>query len=324
MFVRIDGGGDVEPWKSSELLLGIYPRLRKNCVGKLARFGIVGGERVSVQTLGCLPVPIPTHDFAERALKQLGFNETRERVIHRKRLERSEIERLITRAPLSVLMKLVELGAHASAQVAPTPILALSLGGELHDPALYLSQIEHPALEVLLDEIDLRRLGDGLEERIAEIAKARPGLTLVGPAAEDILAWLHANGRRSAALENLTLTEVVRRLREAGISRLRACRDFSALTAVNSTGMGQSFCTALDRFADAAELADHLIAVAELSERDGLVNVWFPGFSRSCRTYPVTGAALDLMLLRMLAVGTLTLPSVARRRASSRYLSIES
>ncbi len=292
-------------------------------MGKLARFGIVGGARVAVQTLGCLPVPIPANDFIERAIKELGFAPVRERIVARGMLAVADIERLIAVAPLAVLMKLVELGSQATPQIAPTPIVAVSLTEDSPDPIGYLAQIKHPELEVLLDQVDLSELGSGLEERIAAIARAREGLTLVGPAAEDILAWLQAQGRRSKALENLTLSEVVRRLREAGIKRLRACRDFTALTEVNSVGLGQSFCTALDRFSNAAALAEHIAAIAAVSGRDGLVSVWFPGLSRSCGDFPLRGAGLDLMLLRMLAVGTLALPSVSRRRASSRYLSID-
>jgi len=293
-------------------------------VGKLARFGIVGGERVSVRTLGCLPVPIPTDEFVDRAIRELGFDSIQQRVIARQSLEVTEIEELITHAPLSVLMKLVECGFKATARVAPVPIVAVSLSAqESVSPADYLVQIEHPAIEVLLDRVDLDDLGDGLEERIAAIAGARAGLTLVGPAAEDILSWLQQNNRSSRVLRNLSLSDVVRRLREVGVHRLRACRDISALSEVNSVGIGQSFCTALDRYSQPRLLAEHLASVDALSRREGLVNVWFPGLSRTCKEYPLAGAALDLMMLRMLAVGTVALPTVERRRVSSRYISIE-
>lgn len=293
-------------------------------VGKLARFGIAGGERVSVRTLGCLPVPIPTDDFAERAIRELGFDPIRDRVIARESLGSSEIGELIVRAPLSVLMKLVEFGSKATARVEPTPIVVVSLfRHEQVSPIEYLVQIEHPTIEVLLDRVDLDDLGDGLEERIAAIAGARAGLTLVGPAAEDILLWLQAKGRSSRVLRNLSLSDVVRRLRAAGVTRLRACRDLAALSEVNSVGIGQSFCTTLDSFVEPRRLAEHLASIDALSRRAGLVSVWFPGLSRACKDYPLAGAALDLMMLRMLAIGTLALPAIDRRRASSRYMSIE-
>lgn len=293
-------------------------------MGKLARFGIAGGERVSVRTLGCLPVPIPTDEFVERAIRELGFDSIRARVVARQSLEVPAVEELLLRAPLAVLMKLVEFGAQATARVAPTPIVAVSLSGEEPiSPVDYLVQIEHPAVEVLLDRMNLDELGDGLEARIAAIAGARAGLTLVGPAAEDILLWLQMRGRSSRKLHNLTLSDVVRRLRDAGVNRLRACRDISALTEVNAVGIGQSFCTAIDRFLKPRLLAEHLVSIDALSKREGLVNVWFPGFSRTCQNYPLAGAALDLLMLRMLAVGTIALPAITRRRASSRYMSIE-
>jgi len=293
-------------------------------VGNLARFGIVGGAKVAVRDLGCLPVPIHNNDFSDNALRSLGFEPIQRKIEAGARLNAGEIEALIERAPLSVLMKLVEIGRQATPHVEPSPIVTVSLAaGALNDGLDCLRRIEHPSIEVLLEGVELDTLGDGLEEQVKTVAGCRPGLTIVGPAAEDILSWLHAHERRSRVLHDLTLSDVVGRLRGAGMDRLRACRDVAALAALSSTGFRQSFCSALDTLATPRELAEHLQAIDTLSRQDGCLSVWFPGFSRACRTFPHAGAALDLLMLRMLALGTVCLPKVPRRRASSRYLSLE-
>lgn len=293
-------------------------------MGSLARYGIIGGAKVAVRDIGCLPVPIRTNDFAAEALRTLGFDPVRQKIEAGIRLDPSEIEALVLRAPLSVLMKLVEIGRQVTPHVEPTPIVAVSLApGALNDGLNGLRRIEHPVIEVLLQDIQLEDLGAGLEERVSAVARSRSGLTIVGPTAEDILDWIHAHGRCSRVLHDLTLGEIVTRLRHAGIDRLRACRDVAALAAVSSVGFRQSFCTALDTLATPRDIAEHLHAIDTFSRADGLLSVWFPGFSQTCRTFPLTGAALDLLMLRMLALGTVCLPKVPRRRASSRYLSLE-
>lgn len=293
-------------------------------MGKLARFGIMGGARVALRDLGCLPESLGSEDFATRALAELGFGAIRVKVAAGAGLEVPEIETLAARAPLSVLMKLVEIGRHSTSRVAPTPIVALSLAGGATGASIdYLGRIEHPVIEVLLEGVDLNSLGAGLEESIALIAQSRPGLTLVGPAAEDILVWLRSDKQSARTPHELTLGDVVERLRGAGVQRLRACRDVAALAAVNAVGVRQSFCTAIDTLPNPRAIAEHLAAIDELSQRDGLINVWFPGLSRLCQTFPFSGAALDLLMLRLLALGTVCLPTVPRRRASSQYLSLE-
>lgn len=296
-------------------------------MGVIARTGISGGERVALERLGCRSEP-DTGTFGYRSLHRLGFGPIARHVSTGRPLAVAEIHTLLTKAPLAVLMKLVELRASTTPVRPATPIVVLPLGqwGALPPAAVVerasalLTRIEYPALQVFLDDLDLDRLGGELESIITAIAACRPGLTIVGPAAEDILTWLHGPRGRPAGV---TLTGITAALRAAGVHRLGASHELGAVQQIRSADFSGSLCLDLDRARDPGALAAAIAATGSVAASERCIEVWFPGLSRESGRHCFPGVALDLLMLRVLAIGTVAIPHVPYRRASNRYLSLD-
>jgi hypothetical protein len=93
---------------------------------------------------------------------------------------------------------------------------------------------------------------------------------------------------------------------------------------VQAAGFPLSILTNILEFESTGELARELFRVHELSLEQA-VEVWMPGYeTRSSRSRAGAERAIrEQQLLRLLAVGSLTLSKVPFFRASSRYFSVD-
>ncbi|MCB0337797.1 MAG: hypothetical protein KDD62_15880, partial [Bdellovibrionales bacterium] len=83
-------------------------------MGKLAKIGIFGGKKVPVEGLE-IAVPQPQYKtlntFELASFESFGMRELAEKLLDGTVLDVSDIERLLTEAPFSSLLKLVELSS---------------------------------------------------------------------------------------------------------------------------------------------------------------------------------------------------------------------
>ncbi len=301
-------------------------------MGSLAKFGIIGGKAVLLDSVPGLGRSQSKEDFARSCLAKFGFSRIADRVAAGLPLNMRDIEMLLTKASLPVLMKLVELGHPGEEVTPPEPLVMLPLSSwsARYQPTeiLELSQgllkgIRHKNVRVVIDEIDYDKLDGELFEVLREISACRPGITMVGPSVDDLVTWMVSSASRQSEGESPRFENVLHRLKDAGLERMMPSSVVDVLKTVREAGMPASLMTNVLGFSTPLELAKELMHVNEIAQQLP-IDCWMPGFDESKlpARMPDRGT-LDFQLLRLLAVGSLCLPSIPYRRASTRYFSME-
>ncbi len=301
-------------------------------MGKLARVGITEGRLVPVDGLAWDLSVQKSDNFVVTAFERFGVSETAADIIASRPLSVEQIEFLLAKASFPILLKLVELRKQKVAGMKPTPIVVLPIGSWVATYGLkasvklavdFLCSFDSPSLQVVLEDlqsIDSAILELGLYDAIREIHESRAGVVLVGPSVEDILKWIGCIGVNQDEVFHLVeLERVLYCLKQAGVSRLRYSSNKYLLKLLNEVGLSASILTDIGVYSTHTKMAEELYALGQLSE-DCRIDVWMPGLIAQDFS---ADSATDLKLLRTLAVGTLALPRISYRRASSRFFSRE-
>lgn len=276
-------------------------------------------------------------EFSARALSSFGFARIGEKLLNREALTVDEVRILLAEASIPALMKLTTIAGVRGATVSPRPAVVLPFNQWALQNGLaravtmstdFLQRIKHREVSVSLDFIDLEHLEDEVGPAVAEIAQCRGGISFVGPHVEDIIGWVYH--RAQSAPSNFhpeglqgKVESLLSKLRTAGFDRLRLTSIRSALRSVGNNGFPVGLVTDCNQFPTSQLLAEELVRISGLHQEGIHVDVWTPGYSSSNGESLFEQAAVDLRLLRVLAVGALVIRDVGARRASSRFLSLE-
>ncbi|RIL10063.1 MAG: hypothetical protein DCC75_05190 [Proteobacteria bacterium] len=327
-------------------------------MGNVARHGIYGGQRVRAENI-LLSTPhhriedIFRHMCAQYDGDDRRFSKIADRVAARQELPAPDTAFLLERAPLPLLMKLVELASLSAAArekpiVKPLPMVLLPLSRWLEQSNYYetlelargfLRRLPYEKVEVALDNIDLTQLDGPLGPLLRDISKARDGLTLIGPSVEEIVASTCGTeaGQNSDFQQCGPIVQKLEKklatLRQSGIKRLRSTSCLGALKLVHEAGLWNTIVTRIDSYPTPMDLARELSTINRVAVQGSFVMVWTPGFRDTWQFTAGHSTAQqhnqpdqepqfrDFQILRALAVGTLALTQVPYKRASSRYLS---
>jgi hypothetical protein len=303
-------------------------------MGSIARIGIFSGKPVPVGDIPGHRSPAVLSEFARACLGRFGFARIAERVALGQSLTVRDVEMLLSKASLPVLMKLVEIRHRTEEWKPPLPLVVLPLSNWTSrfssTRVLELSQdllrsIRHKNLRVVIDRIQYDQLDADLVALLKEISSCRPGMTLVGPSVDDVLAWAVSVSGTGEPLDLRRLERMLHRLREAGLGRLMPSTMADVLSTVRAAGFPASLVTNVADFESPLELAKELLRVNEVASQMQ-IDVWVPGFEltqRARSNQQLARSAVDFELLRVLAVGTLCMDSVPYRRVSTRYFSVD-
>jgi len=322
-------------------------------MGNVARHGIYRGQRVRAEHI-LLSTPhrriedIFRHMCAQYDGDDKRFSKIADRVAARQELPAPDTAFLLERAPLPLLMKLVELASLGAAArekpiVKPLPMVLLPLSRWLAQSNYYetlelargfLRRLPYEKVEVVIDSIDLAQLDGPLGPLLRDISRSRDGLTLIGPSVEEIVAsTCGTEGSQNSDFQQCgpivqKLEKKLATLRQSGIKRLRSTSCLGALKLVHEAGLWNTIVTRIDSYLTPMDLAKELATINRVAVQGSFVMVWTPGF-RDERQHTAhrhdqpdqNPHFRDFQILRALAVGTLALTQVPYKRASSRYLS---
>lgn len=299
-------------------------------MGSLAKIGIASGKLVPVAEVPGHAASPTLSDFSRTCLSRFGFARIADRVCDGAALNVRDVEMLLSKASLPVLMKLVEIKHREGSCAAPLPLVMLpwSSWTARYDSTriLELSQgllrgIRHKQLRVVIDELDYAKLDGELFSVLREISSCRPGMTLVGPSVDDVVSWVISAAEHESGLKKFE--NLLHKLRDAGLGRLMPASMVDLLKTVHEAGFPASLVTNISEFSNPLELAKELLRVNEIAQQQP-IDVWVPGYQVSRASSPtLSRAALNYQLLRVLAVGSLCLDAVPHRRASTRYFNVD-
>lgn len=272
-------------------------------MGSLARHGICNGCRVDLNVL--LP-QVRTKECSQLYRKyfaKLGIARIAERVTERRPLSVADIDLLINKAAFAALLKLVELRCGAEVCLRPKPLTLLPFKRWFNQHSSeqvlalaqqQITQYQQPDLRVAIDPSEVEGCDSVVRQDILRVINetvARyPTVTFVEPNGEVLdLALLKGTAKRPD------------------------CIDASRTTIVSSN--------ILD-FASSQDLSHELFRIHEQSVEKG-VDLWIPmyhvvGSKGRC----VPPAIKDFQLLKLLALGSITLMQVKYRRASTKFFSM--
>ena len=313
-------------------------------MGRLAKFGIVRGKTVPVEGLLRASTPRVLDAFSRDCLACFGFARIAEKVLENEELSSDDIEVLITKASMTVLMKLVELRGRVAGQaddrqdredgeMRVDPVVALPLAEWLErEPpddvcrrAVQLLQTTpYHGLQVAVEFADFGRL-DGLwPDLLAAIRGCRGDLTLIGPSVERIISWLSLHeSTKNRSLRAYRLERILAQLKQLGFQRLRESSYRGSLRPMRAVGFPGDVLTRLDRFPTPSLYARELFKLNKLTQTHPVVETWCPGILAERRQHPLRHSGLDFAVMRALAVGTIALSRVPQRRACAGYLSLK-
>ncbi|MBN8549410.1 MAG: hypothetical protein J0M12_08860 [Deltaproteobacteria bacterium] len=299
-------------------------------MGSLAKIGIAAGRIVPVAEIPGHSAAPSLSEFSRSCLSRFGFARIADRVCDGAPLNVRDVETLLSKASLPVLMKLVEIKRCSEGYAAPLPLVLLPLASwsARYDSTkiLELSEgllrgIRHKHLRVVIDELDYSKLDGELFSVLREISSCRPGVTLVGPSVDDVVSWVVSATQNERGLKKFEA--LLHRLRDAGLGRLMPTSMVDVLKTVHEAGFPASLVTNVSEFSSPLELAKELLRVNEIAQGQP-IDVWVPGYQISrASSSLISRSALNFQLLRVLAVGSLCLDAVPHRRASTRYFSVD-
>ncbi|MCB9030586.1 MAG: hypothetical protein H6619_06000 [Deltaproteobacteria bacterium] len=296
----------------------------------LARYAIINGKKVLLDS----PAPKSQSDgrtldkFSSSMLSQFGFLRIAQKVERADELTQEDIELLLSKAGMPVLMKLVSLQPKIReiSVVRPAVILPISLWSSLgatyeeiaEESMNLLKGIPYDEVQVAIDEIDHSKLSFGLGALFIKLSQCREGITLVGPSVESLQN--SEPGRLASRAHRLG--QKLLELRGYGFKRLRASSDEESLQICHELGFSTSLVTYADDYPVLRYLAQELIKINSLAKQSGVLEVWSPGLRYLSNNDWVHRKILDYQLLRILAVSSLCLTNVPFIRASSRNFSL--
>ena len=297
----------------------------------LARHAIIDGKKVALIEANPHMSPDGLDEFTFGILSRFGFLSLAQKIVSRRALDVEEIEVLLTEASLPILMKLVELrkGTVVNPSITPAVVLPLSLwrrfGSDLEEAARlskdFLQEIPHEVISVSFDRIDLDYLQPALLRFFRQIADARPGIMLLGPSIDEVVAFPGIGD--SAVTPEFLLRRRLEFFRESGFTRLMATSSEEFLGLTHELGFLNYLVTDINHYPGFRELAEELKRIAALASKRGLVDIWSPGVRINNLPLLHDDPITDFRLLRILAVSALCFDHAPVVRASSRYLSLE-
>jgi hypothetical protein len=291
-------------------------------MGKLAKFGIVGGRKVAVEGwLGNCEI----RGMSGECLGRFGFRQLAQKIADGQVLSIDDLRVLLHEAPLGVLMKLLEIkrGSPAKLEVYPQIHLPVErmLGSErvevlIENAAAMLREVPYPKLRVQIGIEEFSNM-DLWSEVLTALSHSREGLTFIGPAPEEMLGWLLNCDRRSSKSVRLRrLERLMVRMRVAGFELLSGSCHRGLVRLAMSIGLPTPLITPVDRFRRPEQLAYELVRIRRLLDMGIVTGTWIPGCSlRQLDNDKPLSAGLALRIVRALGVGVLALGERWRFRA---------
>lgn len=302
-------------------------------MGTLAKRGIIRGRSVPVEGL-LNDSKLCSERFTKSTLAAFGFSQILEKILTKTPFEVEEIELLLTKAPLSVLMKL-----SALASVDETPIFQIvpalhlpleswmGLGGfsyvEKKIATIFSGKL-YNGLNVFSDISDFSDLMGMWRDVIAKIKEEREDLVLVGPSVDQINSWLMLHESSSDRdLRSDRLKNVLLQLKQLQFDRLRETTYRSAIPILKECGFSVDLYTRLDRFRTIPLFARELHQLNK-GVADGVIDSWCVGESFNASQKVAESVDYDLFIMRGLAVGSIVLQGLSERGISGSYPSLSS
>ena len=307
-------------------------------MGSIARSAIFGGKVVPL-FMGSGPVSLD--EFTSKSLGRFGFAKIGQKVANHEVLSVDEIDQLLNFGGPAVLMKLVELNrANQAAAAKSSPKIGATIVLQARDfvstnrltefcllTTEYLTSLAHREIYVFVDGLHWTEPNPRLFQTLSEIANCRSGVRLVAPALEDLVSELILQQRADRLGVDRSITKILARLKDCGVSRLRMASRSSSLKLVEAAGFAREIRTNISDFPGTRELSQELYALRILSDSGQQIDTWSP--ASSYRQNPLQAAnsydhsAINFTLLRTLAIGSICLPQVPSIRASSAEFSLE-
>jgi len=157
-------------------------------MGRLAKTGIVRGKRVPVEGLVTSSDGPVLDEFSRKCLGSFGFARIADKVLHGSDLTVDEIDILIAKASVPVLMKLTQIKQPEEVELHAVPVTMLPLESWLdHDhpdtvcrrAIEHLQSIPYSDLRVVIELNDFSDLEHLWPEILTEIKKSRSDVTLI-------------------------------------------------------------------------------------------------------------------------------------------------
>ena len=302
-------------------------------MGQLARIGIVGGKRVPIELFSERQRNARVESFGRQALLKSGYGDIARKITKREKLSNSEVERLLVDASFPVLLKLIEIAGLRCITPRAVPAMVIPFSSWIREMGAAMAceraikvvrRVPYETLEVAFDFLDLARFTSDIVDTVRQLSASRNGLSLVGPAIEEIMACVRGPSFRDhGSDEHEDLFRLLDQLRSAGFSRLRSSTSRHAIKLVAQHGFPVSLMTDISIFPSAQLLAEEFLRLRALCEDGISVDVWSPASGREEVAPGVDQTPTELRLLRTLAVGALVLSDIQHRRVSSRYFSVD-
>ncbi|MCB0338088.1 MAG: hypothetical protein KDD53_00720 [Bdellovibrionales bacterium] len=300
----------------------------------LAKFGISGGRKIETHQLIDTGAPTTLDRFSAGVLSRFGFLGIAQKIVEKAPLSVDDIYLLMAKAGIPVLMKLVSLKPRNIAPLELTPIIVLPLrrwmelknclADMLAVITSLVSDIDHRRVHLVFDELHPTWLRQGVGRLIQEINLCRDNVNIIGPRIDELLSWVRDEYPSASYSEQMErIAEVLVEMRQIGISQLRSSANDEALELTHKSGFRNSLVTDLSKFPGPSSLAQELFRVNERARIKKDIDIWGPGFQVESRYNPYDHPARELTLLRLLAVGSISLTHVEIILAQSRYFSLE-
>ena len=277
-------------------------------MGRVASRGIAFGKIVPVDGLIESPEINSIDGFSGLLLRRFGFDAIGKKIADQKPLTFEEIRMLYTDAPMSVLMKLVQLRGATPVEKSLLPMVAQSFEDWLtgaDDLSEAREQLEN--VHCFISEIDPDAILSMSRSEVARINLRYPGGQFVADSAEVLYA---AVGESRYYFE-----ELLQKLRGLGFARMLPTQELDLCRSLYEAGFPVEIATDISYLASPEMFAEEYFRL-NMQCQSEKVEVWEPITLQKGSE----SVGMHFKLLRALALGTLCI-RVPRRRASSAYFS---
>ena len=274
-------------------------------------------------------------DFSRKCLGAFGFASLAERLEAGELPGLDDIQLLLEKAPVSVLLKLIELvdpqpsdASSRTPDVLPIGYIPLhellQKGPEFawEEVSRYLEAFPYQAGKVCVALDDYQDIEKRYGSILGRWISRFPHLAPVAPSLESMIQYLMVQGEQSNHHRVYMLERILGGLGQIGFSDSRGCAYRGGVKMLRSAGFEVSLITGVDRYRRPHQLARELHKIQQMTAQDALITRWSPGLV-SADGDRGPGASFDFYVLRVLLVGALALRTVPHRWVNSRFLRTE-
>ncbi|MCB0317590.1 MAG: hypothetical protein KDD56_02450 [Bdellovibrionales bacterium] len=299
-------------------------------MGRLAKIGIHEGRKTPVSFVLRENGVTWFDGISLLTLKQYKLEKIAENLAKGISLDIEQIRHLISNVPLPAILMLVETVRRREQLTSPMPVVAIpalswldtfGFAGALRETSAVLQSMDfNENFIIYIEDVDVFRL-DKVAPLIQALKDIFIGVSFTAPDMSSLIQQLGSVAAKTAKGFEDQLKDILITLKEVGFDRIRGLKDRANLKLLNQLGFPINVCTLIDCYPDDLLLAKELVMLNSYADTYK-IDSWFPGL-KSISDGQAPNFMSDFKLLKMLAIGVITLKNIPFFRATSAYFTLE-